>query len=49
MKTIDIRLPDVEAAMLVEVQKRNQALRGIQKLLVNLISGEYSANLGRGA
>ena len=30
MKTITIRLPDVEAAMLVEVQKRNKLLKDIQ-------------------
>jgi len=29
MKTITIRLPDVEAAMLVEVQKVNRAYRDI--------------------
>ena len=30
MKTITIRLPDVEAAMLVEVQKRNRDYGDIQ-------------------
>ena len=49
MKTITIRLPDVEAAMLVEVQKKNKDFRDIQKLLANLISSQYSAILGRGA
>ena len=29
MKTITIRLPDVEAAMLVEVQKVNKACRDL--------------------
>ena len=34
MKTIAIRLPDVEAAMLVEVQKRNKSFRDLQQLLI---------------
>jgi hypothetical protein len=34
MKIITIRLPDVEAAMLVEVQKRNKDFRDLQVLLV---------------
>ena len=29
MKTITIRLPDVEAVMLVEVQKRNKEFRDL--------------------
>ena len=42
MKTITIRLPDVEAAMLVEVQKRNKAFREINALLVRLIAEAYA-------
>jgi hypothetical protein len=42
MKTITIRLPDVEAAMLVEVQKRNKAFRDLQGLLVRIINEEYA-------
>jgi hypothetical protein len=34
MKTITIRLPDVEAGMLVEVQKRNKAFNYLQQLLI---------------
>ena len=34
MKTISIRLPDVEAAMLVEVQRVNRAYRDLQGLLI---------------
>ena len=34
MKTITIRLPDVEAAMLVEVQKSNKELKDLQQLLI---------------
>ena len=41
MKTIIIRLPDVEAAMLVEVQKINKAYRDLQGLLINQIQTEY--------
>jgi hypothetical protein len=42
MKTITIRLPDVEAAMLVEVQKVNRAYRDIQGFLVGQIQQEYA-------
>ena len=41
MKTITIRLPDVEAAMLLEVQKVNKAYRDLQGLLINQIQTEY--------
>jgi hypothetical protein len=41
MKTITIRLPDVEAAMLLEVQKVNKAYRDLQGLLINHIQTEY--------
>ena len=41
MKTITIRLPDVEAAMLVEVQKVNRAYRDLQGLLIGQIQQEY--------
>jgi hypothetical protein len=33
VKTITIRLPDVEAAMLVEVQKRNKELEALRSFL----------------
>ena len=42
MKTITIRLPDVETAMLVEVQKVNKAYRDLQGLLVSQIQQEYA-------
>ena len=42
MKTITIRLPDVEAAMLVEVQKRNKAFRNIGAMLLQNIRDEYA-------
>ena len=34
MKSITIRLPDLEAAMLVEVQKKNKAFKDLQQLLI---------------
>jgi len=37
MKTITIQLPDVEAAMLVEVQKNKKALRDLQVLVARAI------------
>jgi hypothetical protein len=42
MKTIIIRLPDVEAAMLVEVQKVNRAYKDLHSLLLNQIQQEYA-------
>jgi len=42
VKTITIRLPDVEAAMLVEVQKRNKSFKNLQAMLLNQIQAEYS-------
>ena len=47
MKTITIRLPDVEAAMLVEVQKRNKAFKNMQQLLIQQILQEYQILMGR--
>ena len=41
MNTFTMRLPDVEAAMLVEVQKKNRAFRDLQGLLINQIQLEY--------
>ena len=40
MKTITIRLPDVEAAMLVEVQKVNRAYRDLQSFFLSQIREE---------
>ena len=42
MNTITIRLPDVEAAMLLEVGKVNKAYRDLQGLLINQIQQEYA-------
>lgn len=41
MKTITIWLADVEAAMLVEVQKVNKTCRDLQGLLISQIQQEY--------
>jgi len=41
MKTIAIRVPDVEAAMLVEVQKVNKSYKDLQELLLTQIRQEY--------
>jgi hypothetical protein len=41
VKTITIRLPDVEAAMLVEVQKKNKEFRDIQTWFAQQIRREY--------
>ena len=48
MKTITIRLPDVEAAMLMEVQKVNRAYRDLQGLLLEQIRQEYQRASARG-
>jgi hypothetical protein len=42
MKTITIRLPDVEAAMLVELQKKNKRYRDLGVLIASLISVDFS-------
>ena len=42
MKNITIRLPDVEAAMLVEVQKINRTFRDPQGLFISQIQEEYA-------
>ena len=41
MKTVTIRLPDVEAAMLVKVQKVNKDYRDLQGLLMSQIQQVY--------
>ena len=35
MRTITIRMPDIELAMLIEMQKVNRAYRDLQGLLIN--------------
>ena len=41
MNTITIRLPDLEAAMLLEVQKIKRVYRDIEGLLVSQIQQEH--------
>jgi len=41
MKTITIRLPDVEAAMLADVQKVNKAYRDLQDMVLKQVRSEY--------
>jgi hypothetical protein len=41
MKTITIRLPAVEAAMLSEVQKRNKEFRSLDSWLASVVRAEY--------
>ena len=43
MKTITIRLPDVEAAMLAEIQKEAKESKELLRLLTVLIRRGYAA------
>ena len=45
MKTITIRLPDVEAAMLQEMKPKNRDIRDISGLLVAFIRSEYAKQI----
>jgi hypothetical protein len=47
MKTLTLRIPDVEAAMLLEVQKSNKSFRDLQGLLLGLIREEYGKKGGK--
>jgi hypothetical protein len=47
MKTLTIRIPDVEAAMLMEVHKSNKPFRDLQALLLDLIRQEYEKKNGK--
>jgi hypothetical protein len=46
VKTLTLRIPDVEAAMLVEVQKSNKSFRDLKGLLLGLIRQEYQKPSG---
>jgi len=46
VKTTTIRLPDVQAAMLIELQKRNKAFKDLQQLLIQQIRQEYQKSSG---
>jgi hypothetical protein len=41
VKTLTLRIPDVEAAMLLQVQKSNKSFRDLQGLVLGLIRQEY--------
>ena len=41
MKILTLRIPDVEAAMLVEVQKGNPSIRDLQGMMLGLIRAAY--------
>ena len=43
MKTIATRLPDVEAAMLLELQKTDKDFRDLPRLILQKVRNEYSA------
>jgi hypothetical protein len=47
MKNITLRIPDVEAAMLLELQKSNKSFRDLQGLLLGLIREEYGKKSGK--
>ncbi len=47
MKTLTLRIPDVEAAMLLEVQKSSKSFRDLQGLLLDLIRQQYGKKNGR--
>ena len=46
MKTVTIRLPDVEVAMLAVVQKRNKAFKDLKQLLIQQIRQECQKTSG---
>jgi hypothetical protein len=46
VKVINIWLPDVEAAMLAELQKRNWGLKDLQQLLIQQIRQELQQTHG---
>jgi hypothetical protein len=47
MKTITLRIPAVEAAMLQDLQKTQKQLRNLEALVLGLIREEYKKKGGR--
>ena len=47
MKTITLRIPAVEAAMLQELQKTHKQFRNLEALVLGLIREEYWKKGGR--
>jgi len=46
MKTITIRLPDVEAAMLEEMKLKNREIRDVSGFFIAFIRSEYAKQIG---
>jgi hypothetical protein len=47
MKTITLRIPSVEAAMLQELQKTHKHFRNLEALVLGLIREEYRKKNGK--
>ena len=47
MKTMTLRIPAVEAAMLQDLQKTQKAFRNLEALVLGLIREEYGKKNGR--
>ena len=47
MKTITLRIPSVEAAMLQDLQKTHKQFRNLETLLLGLIRQEYGKKSGK--
>jgi hypothetical protein len=47
MKTITLRIPPVEAAMLQELQKSHREFRNLEALVLGLIREVYGKNGGK--
>ena len=47
MKTITLRIPSVEAAMLQELQQTHKQFRNLEALVLDLIREEYGKNGGK--
>ena len=47
MKTITLRIPPVEAAMLQELQKTHKSFRNLEGLVLGLLREEYEKKGGR--
>ena len=47
MKTITLRIPPVEAAMLQELQKTHKQFRNLEGLVLGLIREEFGKKVGR--
>ena len=47
MKTITLRIPAVEAAMLQDLQKSHKQFRNLEALVLGLIREEYGKNASR--